>query len=65
MPAAPRLDVGSAAGQDLFDQLLFLKTVARQAEHDMVQLVARLDDAGDFAEHGVRPAPALADLDEL
>jgi len=57
-----RADAGFAAGQDLVDQMQFLKTAIRALEHDLVESVARLDREGDFAERGVRPAPAIADL---
>ena len=57
-----RADAGSVGGQDLIDQVLFLKTAVRALQHDMVTAVARLDREGDFAERGVRPAPAIADL---
>ena len=41
---------------------MHLKTMARQVEHDTVALVAQMDDERDFAEYGVRPAPAIADM---
>ncbi|HEY0574633.1 MAG TPA: DUF222 domain-containing protein [Pseudonocardia sp.] len=57
-----RVDVRSVSSQERVDQLSYLKSVVRQVQHDMVQLVAEMDDAGDFAELGVRPALAVADL---
>ncbi|HEY0578374.1 MAG TPA: hypothetical protein VGD73_30080, partial [Pseudonocardia sp.] len=57
-----RVDVRSAARQDRVDQLSYLKSVVRQAELDMVELVASLDNNGDFVELGVRPVSAMADL---
>ncbi|HEY0572866.1 MAG TPA: hypothetical protein VGD73_02120, partial [Pseudonocardia sp.] len=60
--AAMRVDVRSASRQDRVDQLSYLKTVLRQAELDMVELVASLDSGGDFVELGVRPVSAVADL---
>jgi hypothetical protein len=45
-----RVDVRSASRQDRIDQLSYLKTVLRQAQHDMVELVASLDNGGDFVE---------------
>ena len=52
--AAMRVKVRMAARQARVDQLLYLKTLARQIEHDTVALVAQMDDEGDFAEYGVR-----------
>ncbi|HEY0574651.1 MAG TPA: hypothetical protein VGD73_11150, partial [Pseudonocardia sp.] len=60
--AAMRVDVRSASRQDRIDQLSYLKTVLRQAELDMVELVASLDNNDDFVELGVRPVSAVADL---
>jgi len=60
--AVLRAESGSVGGQELIDQLKFLKTVIRQAEHDALHTIARLDREGEFAERGVRPAPAVADL---
>jgi 5-methylcytosine-specific restriction protein A len=60
--AAMRVDVRSESRQDRIDQLSYLKTVVRQAELDMVELVASLDSGGDFVELGVRPVSAVADL---
>jgi len=60
--ATLRAESSSVTGQELIDQLQFLKTVIRQAEHDSLHTVARLDREGEFAERGVRPAPAVADL---
>ncbi|HEY0578014.1 MAG TPA: hypothetical protein VGD73_28260, partial [Pseudonocardia sp.] len=60
--AAMRVDVRSASRQDRIDQLSYLKTVVRQVELDMVELVASLDSGGDFVELGVRPVSAVADL---
>jgi hypothetical protein len=57
-----RVDVRSGSRQDRVDQLLYLKTAARQLEHDTVALVAQMDDAGDFVDFGVRPALAIADM---
>jgi len=57
-----RVKVRMAARQARVDQLLYLKMLARQVEHDTVALVAQMDDEGDFAEYGVRPAPAIADM---
>jgi 5-methylcytosine-specific restriction protein A len=53
---------GSIGGQDLIDQLPFLNLVKRRAEHTTLHTVARLDGEGEFADRGVRPAPAVADL---
>jgi 5-methylcytosine-specific restriction protein A len=52
----------SAGGQDLIDNLTFLQAVVRQAEHDVLHAVARLDSEGEFTERGMRPTPAVADL---
>ena len=60
--AVMRVKVRMAARQARVDQLLYLKMLARQVEHDTVALVAQMDDEGDFAEYGVRPAPAIADM---
>src|SRR5882724_7510400 len=60
--AVMRVGVRSASRQARVDQLSYLKTLARKVEHDTVALVAQMDDAGDFAEYGVRPAPAIADM---
>jgi len=60
--AVLRAASSSVTGQELIDQLKFLKTVSRQAEHDVLHTIARLDREGEFAERGVRPAPAVADL---
>src|ERR1700704_1283776 len=60
--AVMRVDVRSASRQDRVDQLSYLKSVVRQAELDMVELVASLDSGGDFVELGVRPVQAVADL---
>ena len=56
-----RVKVRSVSRQARVDQLLYLKIVARQVEYDTVALVAQMDDEGDFAELGVRPATAIAD----
>ncbi|HTF54641.1 MAG TPA: DUF222 domain-containing protein, partial [Pseudonocardia sp.] len=60
--AVMRVKVRAVARQERVNQLLYLKTLARQVEHDTVALVAQMDDEGDFAEYGVRPAPAIADM---
>ncbi|HTF54610.1 MAG TPA: hypothetical protein VK735_44820, partial [Pseudonocardia sp.] len=60
--AVMRVKVRAVSRQARADQLLYLKTMARQVEHDTVALVAQMDDEGDFAEYGVRPAPAIADM---
>src|SRR5882672_701525 len=60
--AVLRAESGSVTGQELIDQLKFLKMVIRQCEHDALHTIARLDREGEFAERGVRAAPAVADL---
>src|SRR5882724_6491144 len=60
--AVMRVGVRSVSKQARVDQLSYLKTLGRQVEHDTVALVAQMDDEGDFAEYGVRPAPAIADM---
>src|SRR5882672_833285 len=60
--AVLRAESSSVTGQELIDQLKFLKTATRQCEHDALRTIARLDREGEFAERGVRPAPAVADL---
>ncbi|HEX4361631.1 MAG TPA: DUF222 domain-containing protein, partial [Pseudonocardia sp.] len=57
-----RVATSSASDQDLIDKLLFLKSVVRQAEHDVLQTIAQLDSDGVFLERGMRTAPAVADL---
>ena len=52
----------SIGGQDLIDQLPFLNLVKWRAEHTALHAVARLDSEGEFAERGMRPAPAVTDL---
>ncbi len=49
-------------GQELIDQLVFLKTVVRQVQHDSLAVIARLTDEGEFEARAVRPAAAVADL---
>jgi len=60
--AQSRVASGSASGQDLIDRLTFLKSVIRQAEHDMLHTVAQLDGRGEFTDRGIRTASAVADL---
>jgi len=60
--AVLRAESGLVSGQELIDQLKFLKMAARQCEHDALHTIARLDREGEFAERGVRAAPAVADL---
>src|SRR5713101_7782189 len=60
--AVLRAESGLVSGQELIDQLMFLKMATRQCEHDALHTIARLDREGEFAERGVRPAPAVADL---
>ena len=57
-----RVVTRSASDQDLIDKLVFLKSVVRQFEYDVLQTVARLDSDGVFVERGMRTAPAVADL---
>jgi len=57
-----RAELSMAGGQDLVDNVKFLKSVSRQVDHDSLRSIARLDREGVFAEHGVYPAPAVADL---
>jgi 5-methylcytosine-specific restriction protein A len=60
--AQSRVVSSSASGQELIDRLKFLKSVARQAEHDMLYTVAQLDGRGEFTDRGVRTPAAVADL---
>ncbi|HWN36297.1 MAG TPA: DUF222 domain-containing protein, partial [Pseudonocardia sp.] len=60
--AQSRVASGSASGQELIDRLTFLKSVIRQAEHDMLHTVAQLDGRGEFTDRGIRTASAVADL---
>ena len=59
---ALRVRSGSMTGQDLIDNLTFLRLVVRQAEHDSLHTIARLDGEGEFTERRVRPSLAVADL---
>src|SRR5882757_9172878 len=60
--AQSRVASGSASGQELIDRLTFLKSVIRQAEHDMLHTVAQLDGRGEFTDRGIHTASAVADL---
>ena len=57
-----RVATRSASDQDLIDKLVFLKSVVRQFEYDVLQTVTQLDSDGVFVERGMRTAPAVADL---
>jgi len=50
--AVMRVGVRSVSRQGRVDQLSYLKTAARQIEHDTVALVAQMDDAGDSPSTG-------------
>jgi 5-methylcytosine-specific restriction protein A len=41
---------------------LFLRSVVRRAEHELAELTAQMEGNGEFAELGVRPASAVADM---
>ena len=60
--AQSRVASSSASGQELIDRVTFLKSVVRQAEHDMLHTVAQLDGRGEFTDRGIRTAAAVADL---
>jgi 5-methylcytosine-specific restriction protein A len=60
--AQSRVASSSASGQELIDRLTFLKSVVRQAEHDLLYTVAQLDGRGEFTDRGIRTASAVADL---
>src|SRR5882757_6370181 len=60
--AALRVGVRSASRQDRCDQMLFLQSVVRRAEHELAELTAQMDSGGEFTELGVRAASAIADL---
>ena len=49
-----RVATSFATDQDLIDKLLYLKSVVRQAEHEVLQTIARLDSDGVFLERGLR-----------
>jgi len=57
-----RVGVRSASRQDRCDQFLFLQSVVRRAQHELVELTAQMESDGEFAELGVRPASAVADM---
>jgi hypothetical protein len=57
-----RVASGLGGGQDLIDNVRFLQSVVRQAEHDVLHTVARLDSDGELTSRGVRPTAAVADL---
>src|SRR5882757_3556022 len=59
---ALRVGVRSASRQDRCDQMLFLQSVVRRAEHELAELTAQMDSNGEFTELGVRAASAIADL---
>lgn len=48
-------------GQDLIEQLPFLRSVTRQVEYDTAHPITRLDTESEFTERGVHPTPAVAD----
>lgn len=50
------------SGQDLIDQLTFLKTLHRRVQFESLRTIARLTNEGEFEKLAVRPAPAVADL---
>src|SRR5882757_5957723 len=60
--AALRVGVRSASRQDRCEQMLFLQSVVRRAEHEMAELTAQMDGNGEFTELGVRAVSAIADL---
>jgi hypothetical protein len=52
----------SGNGQSFIDGLPFYQMVVRRAQHRSLRLIARAERRGEFAERGVRPAPAVADM---
>jgi len=60
--AALEVASGSVSGQDSIDQLLFLQSMNRRADHASLRIVAQLEGDGEFTERGVRPAAGVADL---
>ncbi|HEX4356294.1 MAG TPA: hypothetical protein VH141_02155, partial [Pseudonocardia sp.] len=55
-----RVATSSASDQALIDRLLYLKSAARQVEHDMLHTIAQLDADGVFPERGMRTSTAVA-----
>jgi 5-methylcytosine-specific restriction protein A len=57
-----RAESGGLTGQDLIDELKFLKSLERQVQYESLRTIARLVNEGEFEKRAVRPAAAVADL---
>jgi 5-methylcytosine-specific restriction protein A len=60
--AALRAIARSGDGESKFDGLRFHAMLQRQSAYDSLALLADVDRQGGFAERGVRPADAVADI---
>jgi 5-methylcytosine-specific restriction protein A len=52
----------SGDGQSKIEGFRFLRMLRRQSEHDALVLLADAERAGEFADRGIRPANAVADI---
>ena len=57
---------GSVSGQDLIDQLLFLRSMNRRVDHASLRLVAQLDSDGEFTNRlGMQHVTIINQADDL